>query len=120
VRNKKITITAVELNTGDQIMVPCVFSSVLSSTPQHFSVKNGCGKLVEINILGRGEMTNYRAETSTGFVGIGIANGDSYDTYELFGSEPGESNNKIDYLLIKKIEAGDATADLDIYCINYI
>lgn len=119
-RNKKVTVTVAELNTGNQIMVPCAFSSTINSTPKHFSIKNGTGKLVEVNVLGRTELADYRTETSTGFIGIGIANGDSFSTYELFGSEPEISNERIDYLLVKKTEAGDATAVLDIYCVDYI
>jgi len=123
VKNKKITVSQVDLNTGDQLKIPCSLSgeddpNQREASPKFIHFINGTGKLIEINLLSKTELSEYT--TSTGnFEGMGIANGATYNSM-LLSIDPEDSNNPIDYILVKKAEAGDVSAVLDVYCINYV
>jgi len=116
VKNKKVTVTIAELNTtstGYQYVETC---KIGNSTPKNIYVKNGCGKKVEINFISQEEMMEFTNDP-TNFVGIGIDDGDSFSSKDLIEFDP---DREIDYILIAKVEAGVATADLDIYCMDYV
>ena len=122
-KNKKITITTTELDTNNQIMIDCGVISSLGgrSTPQQVFFKNSTGKAIEINFLNKNEIHEYRiTSTGTVFIGIGVANGDSFSSKTLFNQDIEYQSETIDYLLIQKSESGTTTAGLVIYCIDYI
>jgi hypothetical protein len=114
--NKKFTITADDINatsTGTPWIERCDISG---STPRNVYFINNCGKDIEINFLATGERTEFNNDTTT-FVGILVPDGTTFSSKDILESDVARI---IDYLLIVKAEAGDATADLDIYCLDYI
>ena len=114
--NQKFTITADEINatsTGIPMVEPC---SLDGSTPRNIYIINNCGKAIEINFLSDKEKNELNADPVT-FVGIPVPNGSTFSSKTALE----ESNARIiNHLLIAKAESGDATADLDIYCLDYI
>ena len=114
--NKKFTILTAELNstsTGFPHIEPC---SLDTSTPRNVHFINNCGKTVEINFLSSVEKNEFNNDATT-FVGIPVPNGDTFSSKDIL-----EVSNAriIEFLLITKAESGDATADLVIYCLDYI
>jgi len=114
--NKKFTITSAELNTtstGFPHIEPC---SIGTSTPNNIYFINNCGKTVEINFMATSEKNEFTDDATT-FIGIPVPNGSTFSSKAILE----ESNARIiQFLLVAKAESGDATADLDIYCLDYI
>ena len=114
--NRKFTITADEINatsTGIPMLEPC---SLNGSTPRNIYFINNCGKAIEINFLSIKERNEFNSDV-TSFVGIPVPNGSTFSSKTILE----ESNARIiEYLLIAKAESGDATAALDICCLDYI
>lgn len=124
-KNKKITFTQAELDTGNQIKKPCWLTDFdsptrLESVPRFIYVVNECGKDIELNIMSKSELSEYN--TSTGyFTGIVILNGTTFSSKDIFGIfGEREDSRRIDYVLIKKIEAGNTSANLTVYCVDYV
>jgi hypothetical protein len=114
--NKKFTITAAELNTtstGLPHIEPC---NIDTSTPRNVYFINNCGKEVEVNFMSLKEKNEFNDDVST-FVGIPVPNGITFSSKNILE----DSNARvIEFLLVVKSESGNATADLDIYCLDYI
>lgn len=114
--NLKITITTDEINstsTGIPMIEPC---SIGNSTPKNVHFINNCGKTIEINFLSLKERNEFNDDATT-FVGIPVPNGSTFSSKDILEVDPARI---INFLLIAKAESGDATADLDIYCLDYI
>lgn len=112
-KNKKITVPKEDINTSTGALVYC---TVNGSTPKNIYFTNSCGKGVEINFISNEELLEYRTD-DTNFVGIGVANSDVFSSKDIINEDP---DRMINYLTIKKSESGDATDDLDIYCVDYV
>ena len=114
--NKKFTISAADLNitsTGFPHIEPC---SLDTSTPRNVYFINNCGKAIEVNFMSSTEKNEFSDDATT-FVGIPVPNGGAFSSKDILE----ESNARIiEFLLISKAESGDATVDLDIYCLDYI
>jgi hypothetical protein len=114
--NKKFTITADNINdtsTGSPWIEQCDISG---STPRNVYFINNCGKTIEINFLTVNEKNEFNNDVTT-FVGIPVPDGTTFSSKDILENDLARI---IYYLLIVKSEAGDATADLDIYCLDYI
>lgn len=121
-KNKIITFTQAELDTGNQLRKVTSLSgedspTIKESSPNFISFINGTGKILEVNLLSKRELAEYNND-ATNFVGMAIANGGSFNSI-LLGIDPEKRNEPIDYILIKKSEVGSTSADLTVYCINY-
>ena len=114
--NQKFTITVADINTtstGIPLLEPCTIGT---STPRHVYFINNCGKTIEINFIALKERDEFFNDATT-FIGIPVPNGTTFSSRDILG----EFNDKIiEFLLVAKAESGDATADLDIYCLDYI
>jgi len=120
-KNKTITVTSTAINTEETQIYNA--TRVLTSTgmydlpasPQRIYFTNTSGQAFQFNVLTKEELREFML-SSTGFVGIEVANNGVFRHHEIYGKEALED---VYYVTVKGTGTG-ASSDVTIYLLDYI